>query len=478
MNKDAKKKPSFLEAIFPLLFMISLIYFGNIRNGMKTQPLILLSAVFTFILAQREHLTWDAVQKEIQRKFGKAIPSILILISVGYVISTWMASGTIPMMIYYGIKLISPQYLIVTSFIVTAIVSMCTGTSWGSVGTMGVAIMGVAMGLGVNLPMVAGAVLSGAYFGDKLSPLSDTTNMAPIYAGSEIYEHIHHMLYTTIPSTVVCLVVYTFLGFNGAAVTSVDSKIANTILSAVEAGYHMNILLLLPVVIVLGGAVLKFSPLPVMALASMLAGAEAVLMQNISLKNVINCSLNGFKVSMITAPGFSTYGTDKIILKLLQRGGMVSIMNTTLTVFSAFVFASVLTSAGYLDVILEKMLKLVKSTGALITTTVASCWLTAIVTGSSNMTLLINGELFADVYRKKGLAAKNLSRTLEDAGTVVVPLIPWGSAGGYMSSTLGIPTLEYWPWAILCYSCSIFAIIYGFTGFSIAKLNPAEEDKE
>lgn len=467
---STKKKPSFLEACLPIIVMLLLIYFGNIKNGMKTQPLILLAAVFTFLLAQRIGLKWDDVQKEIQRKFGKAIPSILILISVGLIISTWMASGTIPMMIYYGIKMVSPKFLIVTAFIVTAIVSMCTGTSWGSVGTMGVAIMGVAIGLGVNLPMVAGAVISGAYFGDKLSPLSDTTNMAPIYAGSELYEHIGHMLYTTVPSTIICLIVYTVLGFNPDVAGSAESEISNAILSTISSAYNMNILLLLPVIIVLGGAVLKFSTLPVMASASIVAGVEAVLFQHISIKDVVNCSLNGFKVSMITAEGFNAEAVEDVVVTLLEKGGMSSIMSTTLTVFSAFVFASVLTSAGYLDVILEKLLTIVKSTGALVTTTVCSCWITALVTGSSNMTLLINGELFAPVYKKKGLAAKNLSRTLEDAGTVIVPLIPWGSAGAYMSSTLGIETLSYAPWAILCYSCSIVAIILAFTGFGIAPL--------
>lgn len=471
-----KKKPYFWEACLPLIVMLLMIYFGNVKNGIKTQPLILLSAAFTFILAQRVELRWSDVQKEIQRKFGKAIPSILILISVGFVISTWMAAGTIPMMIYYGIKMVSPRLLIVTAFIVTAIVSMCTGTSWGSVGTMGVAIMGVAIGLGVNLPMVAGAVISGAYFGDKLSPLSDTTNMAPIYAGSELYEHIGHMLYTTIPSTIICLVVYLLLGFGISADGGAQSEIANDILNTISSAYNMNLLLLLPVAIVLGGSVLKFSSLPVMATASMVAGLEAVLIQGISVKNVINCSLSGFTVKMITAPGFDPENVSDTITTLIERGGMSSIMSTTLTVFSAFVFASVLTSAGYLDVILEHMLQFVKSTGQLVTTTVISCWLTAMVTGSSNMTLLVNGELFAPVYRKKGLAAKNLSRTLEDAGTVVVPLIPWGSAGGYMSATLGIATLSYAPWAILCYSCSVIAIILAFTGIGIARQEENADD--
>ena len=471
---EQKKKPYFIESCLPLAVMLLLIYFGNIKNGIKTQPLILLSAVFTFILAQRIGLKWSDVQKEIQRKFGKAIPSILILISVGFVISTWMASGTIPMMIYYGIKMVSPKLLILTAFIVTAIVSMCTGTSWGSVGTMGVAIMGVAIGLGVNLPMVAGAVISGAYFGDKLSPLSDTTNMAPIYAGSELYEHIGHMLYTTVPASVLCIVVYLILGFNPSATGSTQSDIAETILNTITSAYHLNILLLIPVIIVLGGAIMKFSSLPVMSAASIIAGIEAVLIQGISVKNVINCSLSGFSVDMIAKEGFDSEQVADVVTTLLERGGMSSIMSTTLTVFSAFVFASVLTSGGYLDVILEKMLVVVKSTGALVTSTVASCWITAMVTGSSNMTLLVNGELFAPVYKKMGLAPKNLSRTLEDAGTVVVPLIPWGSAGGYMAATLGIPTLSYAPWAILCYSCSIIAIILAFTGFGIAKADRQE----
>lgn len=464
-----EKKPTLLESCLPIIIMLLLLYFGGIKGGMKAQPLLIISSAITLILARRVGLKWSEVQQELQKKVAKAIPSVLIMISAGMIISTWMASGTIPMMIYYGIQIISPQFLIVTAFIVTAIVSICTGTSYGAVGTMGLAAIGIATALDVNLAMVAGAVVSGAYFGDKLSPLSDTTNMAPIYAGSDLYSHIAHMLYTTIPSTVICLVVYTLLGLNGAG-GAAQSDVSDTILSTIRSAYNLNILLILPVVIVLAGAILKFSTLPVMGTAAIVAGIETVVFQGISLKNAVNCALNGFSVSMITAPSFDAENVSDAVITLLERGGMTSMMNSVITVFCAFIFGSILTSAGYLDVILEKLLTMVKTTGQLITSTVLAGWVIAMVTGSCYMTMMLNGELFAPVYREKKLAAKNLSRTLEDAGTVIVPLIPWGSAGVYMASTLGVETIAYAPWAILCYSCSIIAIILGFTGIGIAKM--------
>lgn len=467
-----ERKISMVEACFPLVILMALIYFGNVRHGIKTQPLMLLASAITFFIARFRGVTWADVSKEVQKKFGKAIPALLIVVSVGFVLSTWIASGTIPMMIYYGVRLVSPKFLIVTAFITCAIVSVVTGTSYGSAATMGVTVIGVAIALGVNPAIVAGAVVSGAYFGDKMSPLSDTTNLSPAVAGSDVYEHIAHMFYTTIPATVICLIVYTLLGFTGAAGTGEADL---TVADAIGEAFNMNPLLLLPLVIVLVGSVKRFATLPVMGVASLVAGIEAVVFQHISVKNILDSMMTGFTLDMITMPGFQAEEAPAIMKTLLVRGGMVSIMsNAMLIVFAAYVFASVLTAAGYLDTILDKLLSVVKTTGSLITSTAASCWLTAFVTGSGTLAIVLPGELFEKIYPKMGLAPKNLSRTLEDSGTVVMPLIPWSSAGAYMSTTLGVATLAYAPWAILCYSCTIIAIIIANLGIGIAKIEPAE----
>ena len=310
-----------------------------------------------------------------------------------------------------------------------------------------------------------------------MSPLSDTTNLAPIAAGSTLYEHIGHMFYTTVPATIVSLVVYAIVGMNADVSADITSDTVTTLLSQLSSMYSWNLLIIIPVVIVLGGSLLQKPTIPVMLLSTFVAGLESVFIQHVSLGDVLKATVNGFNVSMIHRAGFDTETCSEAVTKLLNRGGMNGIMSTTLLVFCAFCFAGIMSRAGCLDVVLQKILSVAKSTGALITATVAACITMALTTGNSYLAILIPGEMFRDAYKERGLAAKNLSRTLEDAGTVVVPLIPWSAAGAYMASTLGVETLDYLPWAILCYTGWIFAIIWGFTGFGIAKLDD-EKKKE
>lgn len=482
MSKDKKEKkvrvkrmPTFAEAIIPIIAMLLILTIGKGVFGYSTEPLLILVACVAAFVAWRVGVTWDEMLDEISNKIAKGMPAILILITVGAMVGTWMAAGTIPLMIYYGVQIVNPKFLLVTAFLITAVVSVVTGTSWGSVATMGVALMGIASTLGVSLPATAGAVIAGSYFGDKMSPLSDTTNLAPIAAGSSLYEHIGHMFYTTVPATIVSLIVYAVAGMKTDVASSVNSETVTSMLSQLDAMFNWNILLLLPVIIVLAGSLLQQPTIPVMLLSTIVAGAEAMLFQGTTFGNVLTSTVSGYNVEMVTKAGYDPATATFEITKLLNRGGMNGIMSTTLLVFCAFCFAGIMSKAGCLDVVLQKILSVAKSTGALITATVGSCIVMALTTGNSYLSILIPGEMFKDAYKARGLAAKNLSRTLEDAGTVFVPLVPWSAAGAYMASTLGVPTLEYLPWAVLCYTGFIFAIIWGFTGFGIAKL---EDDKK
>lgn len=480
MSKEKEKitlrKPTFLEAFTPIVAMLVILTYGKGVMGYATEPLLLLVAGIAAFLAFRVGVTWDEIMEEVCLKIAKGMPAILILVSVGALVGTWMAAGTIPLMIYYGVQLVDPQWMLVTSFLITAVVSVVTGTSWGSVATMGVALMGIASTLGVSLPATAGAVIAGSYFGDKISPLSDTTNLAPIAAGSTLYEHIFHMFYTTIPATIISLIVYGFIGMNADTSVSVSSESVTKMLNQLDSMYSWNIMLVIPVVLVLAGSVLKWPTIPVMMGSTVVAGIEAIVLQGISLKNVLASTVSGFNVKMIAAPGFDAATCTIEVTKLLNRGGMNSIMSTTLLVFCAFVFAAIMSRAGFLDVVLQKILSVAKSTGALVSATVASCLVMALTTGNSYLSILVPGEMFRDAYKARGLAAKNLSRTLEDAGTVFVPLVPWSAAGAYMTSCLGVETLDYLPYAILCYAGFMIAIFYGFTGIGIAKLE--DEDKK
>ena len=470
----AKRMPTILEALIPVVAMLLVLFIGKGVLGFSTEPLLIIVACVAAFVAWRVGCTWDDMLDEISQKIAKGMPAILILITVGAMVGTWMASGTIPMMIYYGVQIVSPKWLLVTAFLITSLVSVATGTSWGSVATMGVALMGIASALGVNPAATAGAVIAGSYFGDKISPLSDTTNLAPLAAGSNLYEHIGHMFWTTVPATIVSLVVYAIVGLNANTAAGATSEAVTNMMAQLDQMYDWNILILLPVILVLAGSLLKLPTIPVMILSTVVAGMEGIFMQGISLGNVLTSTVSGFNVTMITRPGFDAANAAFEVTKLLNRGGMNGIMSTTLLVFCAFCFAGIMSRAGCLEVVLKAILSVAKTTGSLILATVISCITMALTTGNSYLSILIPGEMFRDAYKERGLHPKNLSRTLEDAGTVFVPLVPWSAAGAYMAATLGVETLDYLPWAILCYIGFIFAIIYGYTGIGIAKL-PKEE---
>ena len=462
-----KKEPSFLLALTPILVMIVGLALGVGYMKLKVEPIILIAALVAGGIAWRLGYSWSELQEGVIEKISSSLPALMILWAVGLLIGSWVFSGTIPMIIYYGVDLISPEYLVFTAFIIAAIISTVTGTSWGSAGTVGVAIMGIAQGLDVNLAATAGAVVAGAYFGDKLSPLSDTTNLAPIAAGSELYEHIKHMFYTTIPATIVAIAAYLFFGSEAASSGANVSESVLLLQSQLDKIFHWNILLLLPVFLVLAGSVLKWPTIPVMIIASLFSVALGVIIQGFSLKNGFISVMTGFNVTMSGVE----MEFSKDITKLLNRGGVSSVNSTTILVICAMGFAGIISKTGMLTKVLHTIMARVKSAAGVIISTIGSCLTVAFVTGSSYLSILIPGEMFKDFYKEKNLAAKNLSRTLEDSGTVIVPLIPWSAAGAYMTATLGVPTVEYLPWAILNYMGVVFAIILALTGIGIAKIN-------
>lgn len=465
-----KKKPTFLQAVAPIVFMMVSLVVGVGFMKLKAEPILIMVAFVAGYIALKLGYTWDEMQKGIVEKITMSTPAILILWSVGALIGAWMFSGVIPMIIYYGVEIINPKFLLVTAFLITAIFSTITGTSWGSAGTIGVAIMGIAGGLGVSLPATAGAVVAGSYFGDKLSPLSDTTNLAPLAAGSNLYDHIKHMLYTTIPASIVSLIVYFIVGLNSSGSSSTAEAVA-ALQNSLDQMFNWNIFLLIPVILILLGSFLKWPTIPTMLGSALSAVVIGIFSQGFTLKDGFISLVNGFKITMTGFEGEAS----KDILTLLNRGGAVSMAGTTILVFCAMGFAGIMSETGMLDVVLEAITNRVKSTFGIILSTIASCFTVAFVTGNSYLSILLPGQLFTSVYKKYNLEAKNLSRTLEDSGTVLVPLIPWASAGAYMSATLGVDTLSYLPWAILNYMGIVFAIILAFTGFGIAYIDPSKK---
>ncbi len=477
------RKLTLTEALLPVVSMLLLLGVGYGFFHLRSEPLLIVATIIAALMALRVGVNWDTMHKGIVEKISDGMPATLILILVGMMIGTWMFSGTIPMVIFYGLQYINPDYILVIACLATAVVAIMTGTSWGAVGTVGVAFIGIATGMGVSLPATAGAIISGAFFGDKISPLSDTTNLAPIAAGSKLYEHIGHMLYTTIPALLISLIVFYFAGFSDSVNSAANDVVATTermqtMLASLDSMFHWNIALLLPLVIVLGGALRKLPTLPVMLAASFTAFLLGCIVQGFSAQDGFTAMIKGFNVGMVQREGFDSSAVIWDVTRLVNRGGMMAMMGTILIAFCAFAFAGIMSKAGALEVILEALMTRVKTTGSLIATTVLSCITMAVVTGSSYLSIIVPGEMYRDVYRRRGLAAKNLSRTLEDSGTVIVPLVPWSIAGVYMAATLGVPVLDYLPWAVLCYTGFIFAIIYGYTGFKIDRIEPEQEADE
>lgn len=458
-----KKTPSLTISLIPLLTIALFLGLGYGVFRIRAEILLVCSAGVAGLLARSLGYTWKEMEAGIVDSIRQALPAMLIVITVGMLIGSWIASGTIPMLVFYGIKLVSPGFFLVTASIVCSVVSLFTGTSWGTVGTVGIAFMGIAHGLGIPAGAAAGAIVSGAYFGDKLSPFSDTTNLAPVAARSNLFDHIRHLLWTTTPAWLLGMVIYLFVGLSFKGQTLPAQQLQELLVTL--RTFQFNVLLLTPPVIVLWFAVRKKPVIPGMVLASLWASLLGFIFQNNSLQLTLNAMTTGYVADTGNA----------MIDNLLSRGGMMSMMDVTLIALCAFAFAGIVQVSGMLQVILDHLLKIVRNTGSLIASAAGASVAVALLTGSSFLSILIPGELFRSAFKQRDLAAKNLSRTTEDSGTVIVPLVPWSMAGVYMAGTLGVPTLEYAKWAFMCYLGVVFAILYGFTGIGIASRKRDDE---
>ncbi len=484
MGMETKKKevktPGLFLAVLPLIFMFAVLFIGLILFSVDIKILLLLCAAFTICICLYLGYTWKDVEKEIIGKLSAAFPAIMILICVGLMIGAWLVSGTIPFLVYIGLQIISPKYIIITSFLVTAVLSVSTGTSWGAAGTVGAALISVAAGMGAPLPAVAGAIVAGAYFGDKMSPLSDSTNMSAIATGTNLYQHIGHLFYTTVPGFIICCIVYLIAGKHFASSGSLSQ--VDEIVNALGQLFHLSmpagLLLLVPPVIVVIGSLWKKPTIPVMMISSAVAVIIAMTVQGFSFATCSESMVSGFNMEMLAGTSVDLTKIPEQIPTLLQRGGMTSMMNTTLMAFCAFSFIGALTVCRSMEIILERMVKHIHNTGQLITATAGIGVMMIVVIGEAAVTHLMIGGMFRSEYIKRGLDTKNLSRTLEDSITVIEPLVPWSLAGVYMTSVLGVPTTQYGIWACLCYTGVIFAILWGFTGFGIARIKKGSDNYE
>jgi len=453
----SQKEPSLIIALIPLIAMGLLLGVGYGIYKIRPQVLLVAAAFITGSLGLILRFKWKEMEEGIVNSIHKAMPAILIMLCVGILIGSWIACGTIPMVIYYGLKLISPQYFLVTACFVCSLTSLATGTSWGTIGTLGVAFIGIAMGLGIPLGPAAGAIVAGAYFGDKMSPFSDVTNLAPVAAGSNLFDHIKHMLWSATPAWLIGLLIYFFIGLKYGG-GKVESETMTLITQTLRDNFKFNVLLLLPMAVVFYFAFTKKPTIPGMLLSSFAAGILAVIFQGASVTDVATAMNTGYQAQT---------GVPEVD-QLISRGGLMSMMETQLVAFTAFSFGGIMQRTGLLAVILDRVMKFANKIWSIVLTTITSSIVTAMITGSSYLSMIIPGELLSPIYKKKSLAAKNLSRIIEESGAIIVPLIPWSMAGVYITGTIGVSTFTYMPWAIMNYAAVAILAIFGFTKFTMA----------
>ena len=465
------------EAILPIASLLVLFGLGAVFLELNSEFLVaalLGTATVAGLVAARHGCTWDEIQRSTGEKLASVLPAVLILLAIGMLIATWVASGTIPFMVYWGVQLVRPDYLVLTAFLATALMSLFTGTSWGSAGTIGVALMGTAAALGAPLAATAGAVVSGAYFGDKLSPLSDSTNICAIGAGAPLYRHIRHMLYTALPSFVLALVLYSLaarlaprppLGMPGSA---------QALLADLERVYRLNWVVLVPPAIVIWSIARRTPPALALTLSSLVAAVIAVVVQGFGVLDAITAGVGGFRAEMVASTGVDPGSLGAAFTHLVQRGGLYGMADTLVVIIAAFLLAGAMDASGALTLLIERMLEAVRSVFGLIAATMTAGATMIALTSHGGVTCLVIGGLFQKAYKERGLAPENLSRSLEDSVTITEPLMPWTVSAVFMAGTLGVPTIAYAPWAIFCYGGTVFSLLlagfYQRTGFGLRTL--------
>lgn len=460
-----KRKPMVWEALIPVAALILFLAVTIIKYDGSPHIPLMFAAVVAAIMAKRVGYKWDEIEKGVINSIGMSMQAIIILIIIGTVIGSWILSGTVPAMIYYGLKILSPGIFLVATCVICSIVSLATGSSWTTAGTIGVALLGVGRGLGIPAPMIAGAIISGAYFGDKMSPLSDTTNLAPAMAGTTLFEHVKHMLYTTGPSYAISIILYGILGLQFAN-KQLDYIQINKILGALSNQFSINLFLLIPPIVVIILVVKKVPAIPGLFMGTILGAIFALIFQGKGFGDIVSVLNSGY----VSETGF------KAVDELLTRGGAQSMMYTVSLILCAMTFGGIMEKAGFLQVLAEKLLFWSKSTGSLVLTTIVSCIFANIIAGDQYLSIVVPGRMYKDEFAKRGLHPKNLSRCLEDSGTLTSALIPWNTCGAFMFGALGVHPFVFLPFAFLNIINPIISIIYGYTGFTMEKLSQENID--
>lgn len=478
MKVREKRKPTKFEAISTVVFLLLTFGAGAIW-GLNYVPLMIVVAAYSAFVSWRCGYSWGEMEEAVGKRIGHSVPVVTILLAIGFMLGALMFSGTLPMLIYYGLDIVSPRWIALCAFLLCCIFSTVTGTSNGSASTAGLAMMGLAMAMpGVNLGLVAGACYAGSQFGDKLSPLSDTTVLASLTTDNDIFDHIFNMCKTVIPAALISVVIYVVIGFQTPAPeVGVVNSSSTELLATLRVMFKFNIILLLPVVFILWGSLTRKPTTLVLFGSGFIAVLLGVFYQGFSAKDAINVLYDGFNSKMVLAahPDFDLSTMSAAAKKLLERGGIADMNKTFVATWLCFYFAAIAEQCGCLSVLLDSLMGFVKSTGSLILTTGLSVISLNAIGGSSTISLLLGGNMFKHKYEEMGVNTLNLSRTLEDFGTGSSGFFPWTSSGILYPSVLFASNLTFLKYSFFSWLVWFFAIFYGFTGICMRKTPTAKQ---
>ncbi len=460
-NREAKL-PKIWQSLIVLLILIAALAIGILVFDADPHVPLLVGVAAAAIMALFVGYKWHEVESFMLKGIAKSLQSVVILLVIGVLVGVWIAAGIVPTMIYYGLAVLKPQIFFLAALIICSISSLATGSSWGTMGTMGVALLGIAHGLGMDIGITAGAIISGAYFGDKLSPLSDTTNLAPSMAGTDVISHIKHMLPSTILVYIICIIFFTIMGFVNYQGGTSDLSQVELYMTTLKESFYISPVLFIPPIIVIVAIALKLPAIPGITLGVVIGAIFGLIFQSdCSLGSIFSCGMDGY---------VATTSVDAIN-ELLTNGGINNMTYAITLIVIAMAFGGIMEETQLLGVIVNKLKKLAKTPGGLVTITEITCIASNVIVPDQYISIIIPGRMYAEEYNNKNLSPSSLSNTLESAGTVTSALVPWNTCGAYISTNLGVNVIQYGPWAVFNWLMPIVTIILAYFGLNLKDLD-------
>ncbi|GLI06438.1 Na+/H+ antiporter NhaC [Paenibacillus tyrfis] len=457
------KKPSFFMSSALIAVIVIILAISILHYQVAPQIPILMASILLSLYGFKLGFTWKQLESAIVKGILYGLPSILILCLIGILIGIWVLNGTVPTLSYYGLHILSPSYFLVSAVLICGVVSVLTGSSWSAIGTMGVALMGVAYGMGISPAMAAGAIVCGSVFGDKISPLSDTTNLASATAKVPIFDHIRHMLWTTIPSLILTLILFALFAISSDR--AADTAGIETMIRTLNERFTITPLTLLSPLAIIVLAFKRFDAIPTLVVGLLVAIATAFFtVPGVSAGRLMTVAHFGYK---------SETGVEAID-KLLSLGGLSSMMSAVSLIIMALAFGGLVKEIGLVHTMIDRIKSLLNNKGNVISATVFSSIGVNVIIGECYLSIILPGQMLESSYKRLKLHPKNLSRTLEDAGTIVHPVVPWGVSGAFIMATLNIG-MEYVLYSFMCFITPLLAIVFGYTGFAIAPIGEEDE---